>query len=193
MTGWGLIDLVQVVARGPDNTVLTLIMDAAAQRGLTVTRQRLAAVDASVTVRLGFDGVVIPQERFVDQVPFDPAVSVQPPGLRINGSLALGVARRCSRLLGPGPLDDEVDACRERLDAALGQDPAPMAAARAAAAELALRAAAALAVRDGGHAVAVDQHAQRLAREAVFLLVFGSRPAIKSTLLQLLGATARAR
>ena len=91
MTGWGLIDLVQVVARGPDDTVVTLIMDAAAQPGLTVTRQRLAAVDASVTVRLGFDGVVIPQERFVDQVAFDPAVSVQPPGLRINGSLALGV------------------------------------------------------------------------------------------------------
>jgi hypothetical protein len=190
VTGWGLIDLVQVVARGPDDTVLTLIMDAAAQPGLTVTRQRLAAVDASVTVRLGFDGVVIPQERFVDQVAFDPAVSVQPAGLRLNGSLALGVARRCSRLLGAGPLDDEVDACRERLDAALGEDSAPMAAARAAAAELALRAA--LAVRDGGHAVAVDQHAQRLAREAVFLLVFGSRPGIKSALPQLLGATARA-
>jgi alkylation response protein AidB-like acyl-CoA dehydrogenase len=192
VTGWGLIDLVQVVARGPDDTVVTLIMDAAAQPGLTVTRQRLAAVDASVTVRLGFDGVVIPPGRFVDQVPFDPTVSVQPAGLRINGSLALGVARRCGRLLGPGPLDDEVDACRERLDAALVEDPAPMAAARAAAAELALRAAAALAVRDGGHAVAVDQHAQRLAREAVFLLVFGSRPGIKSALLQLFGATARA-
>jgi alkylation response protein AidB-like acyl-CoA dehydrogenase len=192
VTGWGLIDLVQVVARGPDDTVVTLIMDAAAQPGLTVTRQRLAAVDASVTVRLDFDGVVIPQGRFVDQVPFDPAVSVQPAGLRINGSLALGVADRCGRLLGPGPLDDEVDACRERLDAALGEDPAPMAAARAAAAELALRAAAALAVRHGGHAVAMDQHAQRLVREAVFLLVFGSRPGIKNALLQLLGATARA-
>jgi alkylation response protein AidB-like acyl-CoA dehydrogenase len=192
VTGWGLIDLVQVVARGPDDTVVTLIMDAAAQPGLTVTRQRLAAVDASVTVRLGFDGVAIPQERFVDQVPFDPAVSVQPAGLRLNGSLALGVARRCVRLLGPGPLDDEVTACRERLDAALGAGPAAMADARAAAAELALRATAALAVRDGGHAVTVDQHAQRLAREAVFLLVFGSRPGIKNALLQLLGATARA-
>jgi len=65
-----------------------------------------------------------------------------------------------------------------------------MADARAAASELALRAAAALAVRDGGHAVAVDSHAQRLAREAVFLLVFGSRPGIKSALLQRLGAVA---
>jgi hypothetical protein len=35
----------------------------------------------------------------------------------------------------------------------------------------------------------VDQHAQRLAREAVFLLVFGSRPAIKTALLHQLRAT----
>jgi alkylation response protein AidB-like acyl-CoA dehydrogenase len=188
VTGWGLIDLVQVVARGPGDTVVTLIMDAAAQPGLVVTRQRLSAVDASVTVRLGFDGVVLPHERFVGQVPFDLAVSVQPAALRINGSLALGVARRCGRMLGPGPLDDEVTACRARLDAALEAGPGPMADARAAAAELALRAAAALAVRNGGGAVAVDQHAQRLAREAVFLLVFGSRPGIKSALLQRLGA-----
>ena len=188
VTGWGLIDLVQVLARGPDDTVVSLIMDAAAQPGLTVTRQRLSAVDASVTVRLGFDRVVIPPDRFVEQVAFDPAASVQPAGLRVNGSLALGVARRCCRMLGPGPLDDEVTACRERLDAALAAGPAPMAEARAAAAELALRAAAALAVRDGSHAVGTDQHAQRLAREAVFLLVFGSRPGIKSELLRLLGA-----
>ena len=85
MTGWGLIDLVQVTARGPDDTVVTLIMDAAAQPGLSVARQRLAAVDASVTVRLGFDGVLIPGERFAGQEPFDPAVSVQPAGLGSTG------------------------------------------------------------------------------------------------------------
>jgi hypothetical protein len=187
VTGWSLIDLLQVLARGPDDTLVTLILDAAAQPGLTVTRQRLSAVDASVTVRLGFDGVLVPHERFAGQVPFDPAASVQPAGLRINGSLALGVARRCARLLGSGPLDGEVTACRARLDAALEAGPGPMAAARAAASELALRAAAALAVRDGSRAVTVDQHAQRLAREAVFLLVFGSRPGIKNALLQRLG------
>ena len=190
VTGWGLIDLVQVVARGPDDTVVTLIIDAADQPGLSVTRQRLAAVDAAVTVRLGFDGLPVPAGRFAGQVPFDPAVSVQPAGLRLNGSLALGVARRCTRMLGPSPLDDEVTSCRERLDAALGAGPEPMAAARAAASELALRAAAALAVRDGGNSVTVDQHPQRLAREALFLLVFGSRPGIKNALLHQLGAAA---
>jgi hypothetical protein len=44
-------------------------------------------------------------------------------------------------------------------------------------------------VRDGSRSVTVDQHAQRLAREALFLLVFGSRPGIKSALLRRLGAT----
>jgi alkylation response protein AidB-like acyl-CoA dehydrogenase len=187
VTGWGLIDLVQVVARGPDDTVVTLVMDAAAQPGLAVTRQRLAAVDAAVTVRLGFEGVLIPPERFVDQAPFDPAVSVQPAALRLNGSLALGVARRCTRLFGPSPFDEEVTACRDRLDAALGAAPGPMMLARAAASELALRAAAALTVRDGANSITVDQHPQRLAREALFLLVFGSRPRIKTALLNQLG------
>jgi alkylation response protein AidB-like acyl-CoA dehydrogenase len=190
VTGWGLIDLLLVTARGPGGTIVNLIMDAAAQPGLTVSRQRLAAVNASVTVQLGFDGVTVPTERYVSQEPFDPAASLRPDGLRINGSLALGVAGRCGQLLGPGPLDGEVAACRIQLDGALGADVEAMAQARAAACELAVRAAAALAVWDGSRSIMTGQHAQRLAREALFLLVFGSRPAIKNALLRRLGATA---
>ena len=63
-----------------------------------------------------------------------------------------------------------------------------MALARAEASELAVRATAALTVRDGSNSITTDSHAQRLAREAVFLLVFGSRPAIKAALLRKLGA-----
>jgi len=169
--------------------VVSLIVDAAAQPGLTVTRERLAAVHASVTVRLGFDGVLVPGERWAGQEPFDPAESLRPDRMRVNGSLALGLVRRCARLLGPGPLDDELVRCRDLLDAAITVDATAMAEARAAASELAVRAAAALAVGDGSRAVTVDQHAQRLAREALFLLVFGSRPGIKSALLRRLGAT----
>jgi len=77
VTGWGLIDLLLVVARGPGDSLLSLILDAAAQPGLTVTRERLAAVNASVTVRLGFDGVSVPAERQARQEPFDPAESLQ--------------------------------------------------------------------------------------------------------------------
>jgi hypothetical protein len=63
-------------------------------------------------------------------------------------------AGRCGRMLGPGPLDDE----------------------------LAVRSAAALAVRDGSKSIMADQQPPRLAREALFLLVFGSRPPIKTAL-----------
>jgi alkylation response protein AidB-like acyl-CoA dehydrogenase len=189
VTGWGLIDLLLVQARGPGDSIVSLILDAAAQPGLTVTRQRLSAVNASVTVRLGFDGVLVPRERFVGEAPFDPAESLRPDRMRINGSLALGLVNRCARLLGPGPLDDEMAACRERLDEAITADATAMAEARAAALELAVRATAALAVWDGSRSVTVDHHPQRLAREAVFLLVFGSRPGIKSALLRRFGAS----
>jgi alkylation response protein AidB-like acyl-CoA dehydrogenase len=190
VTGWGLIDLLLVVARGPHGSVVSLIVDAAAQPGLTVTRQRLAAVNASVTVQLDFDDVVVPAGRLASQEPFDPAASLRPDRLRINGSLALGVAGRCVRLLGPGPLDDELAACRAQLDDALTADTEAMAEARAAASELAVRATAALAVRDGSRSIMADTHPPRLAREALFLLVFGSRPPIKSALLRRLGVTA---
>jgi hypothetical protein len=42
-------------------------------------------------------------------------------------------------------------------------------------------------VQTGSRAVLRDNHAQRLVREAAFLLVFGSRPAIKDALLHRLG------
>jgi alkylation response protein AidB-like acyl-CoA dehydrogenase len=190
VTGWGLIDLLLVVARGPDDSVVSLILDAAAQPGLTVTRERLAAVNASVTVRLGFDAVLVPGDRRAGQVPFDPAESMRPDRMRVNGSLALGLARRCARLLGPGPLDDELAACRDRLDDTTTAGCDAMAEARAAASDLAVRAAAALAVRDGSRSATVDQQVQRLAREALFLLVFGSRPGIKNALLRRFGASA---
>jgi alkylation response protein AidB-like acyl-CoA dehydrogenase len=194
VTGWdGLTDMVLVAARGPGNTIVRLLMDATRAPGLTVTRQRLIAVNASVTVRLDFDGVMIPAARFVGQQPFDSARDGQLEGSRMNGSLALGLTRRCCRLLGPSPLDDQLAACRARLDEAVSPPaPAPtlpaapaatMAAARAAASELAIRATAALAVHAGSKAITLDQHPQRLSREALFLLVFASRPAIKTELL----------
>jgi alkylation response protein AidB-like acyl-CoA dehydrogenase len=190
VTGWSLIDLLLVAARGPRDSLVWLILDAADQPGLTVTRQRLAAVNTSVTVRLDFDGVVVPARRVARQEPFDPAASLRPDGLRVNGSLALGVAGRCTRLLGPGPLDDELAACRAQLDDAITADTEAMAEARAAASALAVRASAALAVRDGSRSIMADTHPPRLAREALFLLVFGSRPLIKSALLRQFGATA---
>lgn len=179
VSGWGVVDLLVTVARGPEDTAVTLLMDARVQQGLAAARQRLAAANASATVQLSFDGVFVPDGRLVDQRPYDP-VAAQSEGLRGNGSLALGVGRRCCALIGPSPLDDELDACRAELDAA---DTAGMPAARAHASEFAARAAHYLAVRRGSRSALAGDDAERLAREAGFLLVFGSRPAIKDALL----------
>jgi hypothetical protein len=55
--------------------------------------------------------------------------------------------------------------------------------ARADASALAWRAAGAVTAAGGARSVLLDQHAQRLGREAIFLLVFGSRPAMRDALL----------
>jgi hypothetical protein len=49
-----------------------------------------------------------------------------------------------------------------------------------------MRAAAALVVAGGSQAILTSHEAHRLAREALFLLVFGSRPAIRPSLSGLL-------
>jgi alkylation response protein AidB-like acyl-CoA dehydrogenase len=187
VTGWGRVTALLVAARGPGDTIVTLVLDAANQVGLTVTRQQLTAVNASATVQLDFADVLVPADRLVSRVPFDPAMNLTAAALRVNGSLALGLAGRCCRLLGASPLDDELDTCRQRLDAAGDQT---IQSARAAASELAVRAAAALAVHDGSRSITAVAHAQRLTREATFLLVFGSRPGIRAELLRRLGASA---
>jgi alkylation response protein AidB-like acyl-CoA dehydrogenase len=96
--------------------------------------------------------------------------------MRTNGSLALGVAGRCARLLGSTALDERLADCRAALDEASIDE---MPAARAAAGVLAVEAAAALVASGGGRSIVRDHHAQRLARESMFLLVQGQTPTIR--------------
>ena len=187
VSGWGLVDVVFVAARGPDDTLVWLIVDAVERDGLTVHRQHLIALDASVTVTAHFAGVSIPADRLVRVEPYSPDRYNMPDVLRQNGYLALGVAGRCCRLLGPTPFDAELTACRDQLRHADAPGIAP---ARAAAADLALRAAAALVVHSGSRAAIRHEHPERLAREALFLLVFGTRPPIKAALLNRFGIPA---
>jgi alkylation response protein AidB-like acyl-CoA dehydrogenase len=180
VSGWGVVDLVFLVARGPDETVVSLLLDGRSQPGLSVEPQRLSAANASGTVRLGFDGVRVAGDRVVSQQPYE-AARHQSERLRLNGSFALGVTKRCCALLGPSPLDDDLVVCRSELDIA---DEAAMPRARARASGLAVRAAHALAVHRGARSAIAGDVAERLTREAAFLLVFGSRPGIKDALWQ---------
>jgi alkylation response protein AidB-like acyl-CoA dehydrogenase len=187
ITGWGHIDVLFVAARTATTTpeVVTALVSAEASPALAVEPLRLLATNASGTVRATIRSLFVPDERVIGVQPYH-----SPPpfdgGGRPNGSLSLGVAKRCCAVIGPGPLDAEVDQRRQQLDSAGDET---MAEARAAASELALRAAAALVVARGSASLFPQQQAQRLLREATFLQVFGSRPAIRDALLRRLGAT----
>jgi hypothetical protein len=173
VTGWGLIDVVQVAVRDGD-VVRYFLIDAVDGPTLRSDLQRLVAVQASRTVALTFHDHPMGAEVHTED--YDTWAAQNASGAALNGFLALGLVRRVSLLLG-GAFDGQLRACRAAL-----LDNSNIPAARAAASELAYRAAGALAVETGSRAVLLDQTAQRLAREAAFLLVFGSRPAIKREL-----------
>jgi alkylation response protein AidB-like acyl-CoA dehydrogenase len=186
VSGWGLVDLLLVVSRAPGEDLVTFLLDAHEQRNLTATPLALSAMNASCTVRLGFDGLFVPDDQVVGQERLEQARQ-SAERLRLNGSFALGLARRCCLLVGESPLDAELVRARGALDAATD---AEMPSARAAACELAVRAAHVLAVYRGSGSALAGDVAERSAREAGALLVFGSRPAIRRSLLERLGAGA---
>jgi len=190
VTGWGMIDTLVVAARDEHDVLVWSVTDAAKSATLSVQPLRMVAGSASGTVTARFAAHFVPDQRVLGRQPFAEFGPQDAAGLRLNGSLALGVLGRCRALLGPTGLDDQAEACRADLDEAA---PPRLPAARAAAAELAMRAATALLVHGGSRGILRDQHAQRLVREAMFLLVFGSRPPIKADLLARLTAATTAR
>ncbi len=185
VTGWGIVDLIFAVARGPEESLVSVLLDAEERPGLSANRLRLSAANASSTVRLHIVRAFVGDDRVVTVRSLE-TVRQQGEMLRLNGSFALGIARRCCLLIGPSPLDDELGDRRAELDAA---SPADMPVARARASELAVRAAHALAVSRGSRAALAGDVAERLSREAAFLLLFASRQRIKEALLEGFHAT----
>jgi alkylation response protein AidB-like acyl-CoA dehydrogenase len=184
VTGWRIIDFVLVAALTSDGRALRCLVDAGEVASLRAEPLRLLAANASCTVRLHFDRHFVSSDFVTSLEPYTPPPSYDGGG-RPNGSLALGVTRRCLQLIGPSALDAELDACRQQLDEAPDDR---LAEARAAADALAVRAASALIVHQGSRSIFEGNHAQRLYREAAFLLVFGSRPSIRAELLRDFGA-----
>ncbi|MGZ6544155.1 MAG: acyl-CoA dehydrogenase family protein [Actinomycetota bacterium] len=185
VSGWGRIDVILVTARDGDR-VVSVLVDANESPTLRAEHLRLVGANASGTVTLRFHDHVVPAERVTGAEPHADVLARDATGLQLNGSLALGVVDRCCRLMGPSAFDEQLAAVRQALDDAT---PESLPSARAAASELALRATAALTVAHGSRSILTDQHPQRLAREAQFLLVFGSRPLIKTELSRRLAVT----
>ena len=185
VTGWGMIDTLYAAARDEQDNVVAVLLPVTESPALTAEPLRMVAVTASSTVQLRFGGLFVPADRVTSVAPHREWLDRDQARLRPNGSLALGVAARCCSMIGPSPLDGDLAASRDALDTA---PPPAMPAARAGASEFAMRAAAALVAVQGSRAILAGQHAQRLAREALFLLVFASRPAIKENLSRRLTA-----
>lgn len=187
VSGWGRVDVLHTAAVADDGSVVWSLVDAREGADLAVRRLRLAAVDATATVDLEFDGRLVGDDRVTIVVPPSSDSSGPAPAtLRKHAALALGVAARCCRLLGPTQFDDELASCRHRV-ATAGEDDMP--AARAAASDLAVRSAIALMGTVGSASLLRSQHAQRLTREALFVSVFASRGPVLEALLERLGAT----
>lgn len=191
VSGWGIIDLLQVSAGdAATGDIVAGLIPATEQAGIAgVTVVPLFVADATRTVSLDIDGLVIPDERIVSQVSRTEFMANQNFGSRLNGTLPLGVARRCILLVealghrdAAIALQAKADGIRARLDAGLA-DSSALLSARAEGAELAVHAAGALVAATGGPALTTSSPAQLLARNAAFTLVAASRPELKELLV----------
>jgi alkylation response protein AidB-like acyl-CoA dehydrogenase len=180
--------------RGPQGSIVSGLVDAEAGGGITVEELQLVAAAASNTVQLRFEDYFLPAEKVTAEVLHADFLARTHIALRRNGSLAMGVAGRCIRMIGEVGRPDlaellevEQGTIRDRLDRGLFE-PATLSAARAAASELAYRCAGALVVATGSPGILAGRHAQRLVREAAFTLVAAGRPDIKENLLGMFGS-----
>lgn len=195
--GWNSIDLLLLSASeqddGVDAAVVTGLVDVTALNGVTVERLGLAAGQGSGTVQLTFADHLLPDDRVTRVVTrYEFGMGGWFPS-RINGSLCLGVAGRCVRMLVEHGRQDlaeifgfQLTRARNRLDVAL-ERPAAMPAARAEAAELAYRVAGATTAAVGGDSLADAHHAQLLVRNSTFAMLAGSGPEITTDLVKLFG------
>ena len=183
VTSWGLADRFAVAARLGGDVVFFLLDGASPPPGVVASAPlALAAMNASSTVRLRFDGVAVADDAVISVQPFAAwqaadrltAARPRPP--------VFGVARTCCRLLGDPALAAELDDCRGHAYALLDENRpethdiddehlAALVRARAWSCELAVRAATALVVAGGGRSILRSQPAQRLLREAAFFTI----------------------
>lgn len=192
VSGWGVIDVLQVSAVDLDTgDIVAGVVAAEAAPGIaSITAQDLFVADATGTVSLDVDGLVVTDDRVVSRVSRADFMANQNFGSRLNGTLPLGVVGRCVMLLDAAGRGEEADALRAdadavrgRMDAGLG-DAVRLLEARAEGAELAVRAASTLVANDGGAAILRSSPAQLLGRYAMFTLVAASRPELKRSLVQ---------
>jgi alkylation response protein AidB-like acyl-CoA dehydrogenase len=189
-SGWELNDLALLAGASQDGEVVLGLLPARPAPGLRVTELRLAALQATRTVALHLEGMLLPDRDVVEVLPVDawaaadarPTVNANPawfgialraldllaehgrrPGEVAAGqaaerlrALLLDVRARAYRLIDQVPPDDETGL---RLEL------------RARTQQVMVDITSALVLAGAGRAMAAGAPAQRLAREAMFMLI----------------------
>ena len=206
-TSWGIADLLLLGGLSPAGEVVFALVPAAVQPGLAASPpMRLAAMQGTQTVRLALDGLEVADSDVAEvsraatwleadrlrTANVTPAVFglLQEVVRRLAETAARrgdGTARELAR-----QLDDEAQELRSAAYALVDHVPPDeqvddRLALRAASLELGVRAATALVTATGGSAMELGNAAQRLAREALFLLVQAQTPPVREATLRRLG------
>lgn len=187
VTGWGLVDVIGVTAYDPRaQKTVTFLMDATDGPTVHANRICLSAADASNTVKLTFNGHHIPHTAVIHvrKTPRGGLSFADRALLRINGSLALGVARAClteaDRTGHPAPkLWETHTTIRNALNTAATGD-GDIYDARARASQFAVTTATYSATAAGSRSVTRGEPTERMAREPAFSMVCTTTPEIKS-------------
>ncbi len=198
ITGWGLIDVLVVMAKAADGAVVTAVVDRLGEQAAlrAGTPQALAVMGATGTVALGFDGLEVSDHDVVGVQTDDGWHRRDRAGSALPPAAPLGIAGRAIGLLRErrsdqsastvaGSLAGELDERRTDADlvaeaiagsmaggGAIDDDlVAAGATERDRGLDLARRATDALVAASGGGAMSLEHPAQRLSREATFYLI----------------------
>ncbi|MGW0628895.1 acyl-CoA dehydrogenase family protein [Streptomyces sp. NPDC002758] len=195
-TGWGLNDVMLLAGVTEADEALFAFTEAREQPGLRASEpMRLAALTASRTVSLELTGLWLPNDAVALRMPYEDWAATDRPRTRNANPAVFGIAEAALTLLD----DETANPLRTRLSKirseayALADHPAPhehaeeRLALRAQAYDIMQTATTAAVVAGGGRAMTLTNRAQRLAREALFLLVQGQTPESRTAHLNALG------
>lgn len=181
-TGWGLNDVMLLAGITDTDEALFAFTEAREQPGLRPSKpMRLAALTASRTVSLELDGFWLPEEAVALRTPYDQWAATDRPKTVNANPAVFGITETALTLLdeeNAAPLRIRLTKVRDEAYS-LVDDPGRLEerlSLRTQAYELMQAATTAAVVAGGGRSLALTSKAQRLAREALFLLVQGQTP-----------------
>lgn len=178
-TGWGLNDVMLLAGVTDEDEALFAFTEAREQPGLRASEpMRLAALTAARTVSLELDGFWLPEETVALRTPYDQWAATDRPKTVNANPAVFGITESALTLLDEetaAPLSARLTKVRDQAYD-LADQPAHLEerlTLRTQAYEVMQAATTAAVVTGGGRSLTLTNKAQRLAREALFLLVQG--------------------